>query len=200
MEHGPELTIVLVACVVLAIGAGMKLAAKRFKFPYSIAMLVLGLLLGGVLTYLRHNELLPHLLAGLDSAAPLSSDMILFVFVPTLVFESALSLNTYNFARNLGPIVTLAVPAMLATAVATGLMMHGLTFVGWEWSLPIALVFGALISATDPVAVVALLRDVGAPKRLSLLIEGESLLNDATAIVLFTLLIAFAAGDAAGTF
>ncbi|MCA8918335.1 MAG: cation:proton antiporter [Planctomycetes bacterium] len=200
MEHGPELTIVLVACVVLAIGAGMKLAAKRFKFPYSIAMLVLGLLLGGVLTYLRHNELLPHLLAGLDSAGPLSSDMILFVFVPTLVFESALSLNTYNFARNLGPIVTLAVPAMLATAVATGLMMHGLTFVGWEWSLPIALVFGALISATDPVAVVALLRDVGAPKRLSLLIEGESLLNDATAIVLFTLLIAFAAGDAAGTF
>lgn len=200
MEHGPELTIVLVACVVLAIGAGMKLVAKRFKFPYSIAMLVLGLLLGGVLVLLRRHEMLPHLLAGLDSAAPLSSDMILFVFVPTLVFESALSLNTYNFARNLGPIVTLAVPAMLATAVATGLMMHGLTFVGWEWSLPIALVFGALISATDPVAVVALLRDVGAPKRLSLLIEGESLLNDATAIVLFTLLIAFAAGDAAGTF
>lgn len=200
MEHGPELTIVLVACVVLAIGSGVKLLAKRLKFPYSISMLLLGLLLGGALTLLRQHDLLPHLLAGLGGSAPLSSDLILFVFVPTLVFESALSLNTYNFARNLGPIATLAVPAMLATAVATAFMMHGLTFLGWQWSLPIALVFGALISATDPVAVVALLRDVGAPKRLSLLIEGESLLNDATAIVLFTLLIAFAAGDAAGSF
>ncbi|MCA8913005.1 MAG: cation:proton antiporter [Planctomycetes bacterium] len=198
MQHGPELTIVLVACVVLAIGAGVKLAAKRFKFPYSIAMLVLGLLMGGLLSLLHHHDLLPHELGELGSSAPLSSDLILFVFVPTLVFESALSLNTYSFARNMGPIATLAVPAMLATAIATAFMMHGLTFVGWEWSLPTALVFGALISATDPVAVVALLRDVGAPKRLSLLIEGESLLNDATAIVLFTLLIAFAAGSDAG--
>ncbi|MCA8916190.1 MAG: cation:proton antiporter [Planctomycetes bacterium] len=194
MEHGPELTIVLVACFVLAIGAGVKLAAKRFKFPYSVAMLVLGLATGGLLLFLRTHELLPHGLHAMASGTPLNTDLILFVFVPTLVFESALSLDTYHFARNIGPIATLAVPAMLACTVATAFLMVGVTGLGWEWSLPIALVFGALISATDPVAVVALLRDVGAPKRLSLLIEGESLLNDATAIVAFTLLIGFAVG------
>ncbi|MBZ0136309.1 MAG: cation:proton antiporter [Planctomycetes bacterium] len=184
----------LVACVVLAVGAGVRLAAKRFKFPYSVAMLVLGLGLGALLMLLRAHNALPDGLHELASGTPLNTDLILYVFVPTLVFESALSLDTYHFARNIGPIATLAVPAMLACTVATAFLMVGVTGIDWAWSLPIALVFGALISATDPVAVVALLRDVGAPKRLSLLIEGESLLNDATAIVAFTLLIGLAAG------
>ncbi|MCB9933383.1 MAG: cation:proton antiporter [Planctomycetes bacterium] len=194
MNHGPELTIVLVACFVLAVGAGVKLAARRFKFPYSVAMLVLGLAAGALLMLLRRHELLPHGLQAMAAGAALNTDLVLFVFVPTLVFESALSLDTYKFGRNIGPIATLAVPAMLACTLATAALMLGVTSAGWQWSLPIALVFGALISATDPVAVVALLRDVGAPKRLALLIEGESLLNDATAIVAFTLLIGIAVG------
>lgn len=194
MEHGPELTIVLVACFVLAVGAGVKLAARRYKFPYSVAMLVLGLGVGALLLLLRRHELLPHGLQSMASGAALNTDLVLFVFVPTLVFESALSLDTYKFGRNIGPIATLAIPAMLACLLATAALMLGVTGLGWQWSLPVALVFGALISATDPVAVVALLRDVGAPKRLALLIEGESLLNDATAIVAFTLLIGIAAG------
>ena len=91
---------------------------------------------------------------------------------------------------------------MLAT-VATAFLMVGVTDMSWQWSLPAALVFGALISATDPVAVVAVLREVGAPKSLAVLIEGESLMNDGTAIVVFTVLLGLltaASGDGGASF
>ncbi len=123
----------------------------------------------------------------------LSPDLILFVFLPTLIFESAFNLDVRLLSRNLAPVLTLAAPGLLLSTGIVGALINFLTPLTWG---P-ALVFGALISATDPVAVIALFKDVGAPKRLAILVEGESLFNDATAIVLFTILVAVVT---AGTF
>lgn len=118
--------------------------------------------------------------------------MLLFVFLPALVFEAALTLPARVFARNLVPILTLAVVALSIAAVLVGLLVH----FGLGISLTAALLFGALISATDPVAVTATFRRLGVPNRLLVLVEGESLLNDGIAIVLFDILLVAALGTA----
>src|SRR5690606_7591146 len=105
---------------------------------------------------------------------------------------------THAVRKNLGAIVVLAAPALVLATILTALAMVWITRSSWQWSLSAALVFGALISATDPVAVVAILREVGAPKRLGVLIEGESLFNDGTAIVVFSVLLATLQGGSPG--
>jgi NhaP-type Na+/H+ or K+/H+ antiporter len=104
----------------------------------------------------------------------------------------------HSFTRNAGTVVLLAVPALLVTAGLAALAMWPLAdAAGFGWGVGGALVFGALAGATDPVAVVAVLRSAGAPRRLAVLIEGESLLNDGTAIVVFGSVVAvFATGTA----
>jgi NhaP-type Na+/H+ or K+/H+ antiporter len=106
--------------------------------------------------------------------------------VPPLIFESALNLDNRVLLKTLTPALILAGPGLLVSALIVGGSLAWLT----PLSLGGALVFGALISATDPVAVIALFKDFGVPKRLTMLVEGESMLNDATAIVLFDLVLA----------
>jgi monovalent cation:H+ antiporter, CPA1 family len=118
----------------------------------------------------------------------LTPELILALFLPPLVFEAAFHLNLSELRRNLKGILLLAVPGVLLTMLIVG----GILALGAALPLPLALVFGALIAATDPVAVVALFRALGVPKRLAVLIEGESLLNDGTAIVVFNLMLAVA--------
>ena len=134
-------------------------------------------------------------LALIKAGGNLSPDLILFVFLPALVFESAYAIDVHTFRKSIGPIVLLAVPALLMATALTAVVMRFLTAGSWEWAWPAALVFGALISATDPVAVVAILRELGVSKRLGVLIEGESLLNDGTAIVIFGVLVTFLSGQ-----
>ena len=124
----------------------------------------------------------------------LSPDVILFIFVPPLIFESSIALDNQLLFKTLTPALLLAVLGLIVSAVVVG----GL--VAWLTPLPFsgALVFGALISATDPVAVIALFKELGVPKRLTMLVEGESMLNDATAIVLFDLVMAAIASGAVG--
>lgn len=112
-------------------------------------------------------------------------EIILYLLLPPLIFEAAYELDFELFQKDIAPISALAVAGMTASTVLVGFFLH------WIFGLPLAatLTFGALISATDPVAVVALFKEVGAPRRLSTLVEGESLLNDGTAIVLFRLLL-----------
>ncbi|HEV2074550.1 MAG TPA: sodium:proton antiporter, partial [Thermomicrobiales bacterium] len=117
-------------------------------------------------------------------------EVLVFVFLPVLVFEAALGLSTRAFFRNLVPILVLAIPALAVSAICVGLSLY----IGLDTPLIPALLFGALISATDPVAVVAIFRELGVPRRLLTLVEGESLLNDGVAIVLFTILLAAALG------
>jgi len=178
VAHGIELFVVATVCIVLAVGAAIRSLRRFIRLPYTVAMLGVGFVAGLVLDPDIAQKLHP------------SADLIIFVFLPALIFESVLDLDAHKFMENLGGMLLLAVPALMVSTGLTAAAMVGVTAGSWSWSWSAALVFGALISATDPVAVVALLREVGAPKRLGMLIEGESLLNDGTAIVLFGVLVA----------
>ncbi len=186
MHHGPEFTVVFLVCVTLALGAITRLIGGRIRIPYTIAILLLGLGAGFALKQV-HEEI--NVLDLLERGKHIKPDLIIFAFLPALVFESAYALDVHAFRKNMGAVVLLAGPALVVSTVLTGLVMVLLTGSSWQWTLTEALVFGALISATDPVAVVAILRECGAPKRLGVLIEGESLLNDGTSIVVFQVLL-----------
>ena len=88
--------------------------------------------------------------------------------------------------KNIVPILNLAIPGLILSTVIVGFIINKFT----PLQFGAAFLFGALISATDPVAVVALFKEIGAPKRLNILVDGESLFNDATAIVLFNIIVA----------
>ena len=123
----------------------------------------------------------------------ITADVILFVFLPALVFESALSLDVRKLWNDIAPILFLAAIGVLISTMVIGSVMAGYT----GQALILCLLLGAVVSATDPVAVIALFKDLGAPKRLTILVEGESLFNDATAIVASTILLAVLANPAA---
>jgi len=163
-----EFEIVQVLAVVLIVA----MAVRRIRLPYTVALVGAGLVLAfrGAL----HLELTPGLVLGL--------------FVPPLIFEAAFHVQLKDLKADLKPIVAMAVPGVL---LSTGIIAAVLVIAG-VLPLPAALIFGALISATDPVAVVATFRSVGAPKRLMTLVEGESLFNDGTAVVIFHIMLALA--------
>ncbi|MCU0486602.1 MAG: Na+/H+ antiporter [Anaerolineales bacterium] len=146
---------------------------RRLQVPYTVALVIVGLLLT----------------AQSQLKIELTPELILALFVPPLVFEAAFHLNLNELRRNLGVILLLAVPGVILTMLIVG----GMVSYGTGLSLPIALTFGALIAATDPVAVVSLFRMLGVPKRLAVLVESESLMNDGTALVLFNLMLAVVA-------
>lgn len=177
MEESGVVTLVVTIVALLLIAAAAAVGLKRTAVPYTVGLVLIGLGLGFAATRVSAFAPLQEVV--------LSPDLILFVFLPTLIFESAFSLDSRLLSRNLVPVMVLAAPGLLlSTAVVGGLV--------W-WLTPLALgpalVFGALISATDPVAVIALFKELGAPKRLAILVEGESLFNDATAIVLFRIIL-----------
>lgn len=168
--------------VLLAVAVVLGLLARRVGLPHTVVLAVLGFVAGAAgrvfgLEIPLHGETF--------------EQVVIFIFLPPLVFHAALNLSSRDFFRNLLPILVLAVPALGVSAAIIG---AGLYF-GLEVPLAAALLFGALISATDPVAVVAIFRELGAPKRLLTLIEGESLLNDGVAIVLFNILLIAALGE-----
>jgi CPA1 family monovalent cation:H+ antiporter len=115
----------------------------------------------------------------------LTPELVLLVFIPTLIFESAFNLDARQVGRNVWPILALAIPGLLLSTVVIGFLFSLFT----SFDLMIALLLGAILSATDPVAVVAIFKQLGVPERLTILLEGESLFNDATSLVLATILI-----------
>lgn len=168
------LGLLLVACL-------SAIALRRLHFPYTIGLVIIGLAIG----FTSENVPGIEVLTGLN----LSHESILFLFLPPLIFESALTLNARLLLRNITPVLVLATVGLLIAASIVSVLMVWLTPLSWEESL----LFGALISATDPVAVIALFKELGVPNQLVVLVEGESLFNDATAIVTFNLIMAAAA-------
>ncbi|MEH6471069.1 MAG: cation:proton antiporter [Halopseudomonas sp.] len=177
--------VVLLIALALLLGSALRSLTRGGRIPYSAALLLAGMLIGVVDRSLVVSDSLPQLHLVLHSLTHLDPHLILFLFLPTLIFESAYSLEPHLLKRALPQISLLALPGMLISALLTALLVRWLF--PWDWSWPLAFLFGALISATDPVAVVSLLRDVSSRKRLETLLEGESLFNDGTAIVLFSL-------------
>lgn len=152
---------------------------KRVGFPYVVALLLLGF--GAhFLFYITDTE--PHF--------SLSPDMIFFVLLPLLLFGAALHINIHHFKLQFKTISFLATIGLSLSVVTVGVLMAKLLGL----PLGIGLLFGAIISATDPIAVLALFKTIGAPKRLSLLVDGESMFNDATSVILFRVILSVVLG------
>jgi CPA1 family monovalent cation:H+ antiporter len=176
------MTFTTVFVVLFVLATAVAVVARRLKVPYTVALVLAGVLVGATRAFEP-----PHL----------TKELLFAVFLPGLLFEAAYHLEYRRFVQNRTAILALALPGV---AVAIGLTASllvpaaGVLHVLDGLTLPHALVFAALIAATDPIAVVALFKSVGAPKRLGVLIEGESLLNDGTAVVFFTMALGIAAG------
>ena len=116
-------------------------------------------------------------------------ELLLMLFMPALIFESAFSADFHTFSMQLPKILLMALPMLLAATFLTAAVMYYILGYGTgenpDMDFTACVLFGAIISATDPVAVVALLKELGVSKRIGTLIEGESLLNDGTAMVVF---------------
>lgn len=185
MQLESSVLILIFVVLSLALGALLKSLPRLFFLPYSVVLLIAGLSIG----FLGRSQLslqsFPEFALALDIIASIDPHLILLLFLPTLIFESAFAMETHLFKRMFSQIAILAVPGLILTTCLTALFAY--LFFPWQWSWTICFLFAALISATDPVAVVSLLKEVSSRKRLETLIEGESLLNDGTAIVLFTL-------------
>ncbi|MCB1540016.1 MAG: cation:proton antiporter [Rhodoblastus sp.] len=176
MTHGsPEFSIFALGLILLTASL-VAIASRRLKLPYSVGLVIAGIALA----------LLP---TTID--LPLSRDLIFNIFLPPLVFEAALQLEWKAFRRDL-PLTGLL--AFLGVAIAAAFVAAGMHYaVGWSWIG--AALFGALIAATDPVSVIAAFREMSVERRLSMIVESESLLNDGAAAVAFALLLGIAAGQ-----
>ncbi|MEJ2144076.1 MAG: Na+/H+ antiporter [Acidobacteriota bacterium] len=175
-----ETVLILLFIVASAVAIGV----RRLQMPYTVALVLAGLLLG-----FTHAINVPHL----------TKEILFSIFLPGLLFEAAFHIEFTQFWRNKTTIVSLAVPGLAAAIALTVLILTPATealhfAAGFNWRH--ALVFGALISATDPIAVVGIFKSLGVPKRLGVLLDGESLLNDGTAVVFFTLSLSLVAGAA----
>jgi monovalent cation:H+ antiporter, CPA1 family len=159
---------VLVFLLVLA--AIVAVIAKRVGVPYTVGLVVIGLVLG--------------LVTRID-AVRLSSDLVFYVFLPILLFEAGFNLEAGHLLTDWRRIAALAIPGVLVAFAITG---AGIYWVGGT-TLAVALLFAALIAATDPVSVVALFRRLGVSDRLTTMIDAESLFNDGTAAVIFAIVL-----------
>lgn len=167
-EGGNEATLeaIRVFVALVTVAAVTALAASRLRIPVTVVLVVLGLVAGAVLP------------AGTMEVTP---ELVLLVLVPGLVFEAALNLELPHLRRTFGWLVLLAAPGVLLSAVVVAVVLQVAVNLPFE----LGMVVGAMVAATDPVAVVSTFRNLGAPARLRTLVEGESLFNDGTALVLF---------------
>ena len=180
MEHaGSGITDLVTGIVLLLlIAAVTSLFSKRVdKLPLTVLLVFVGI----AISQFGHD--VPGL--SLLSEFQLTPELVLFVFIPTLIFESAFNLNARQVSSNLWPILTLAIPGLLISTCIIGFIFSVFT----DFDLMVGLLLGAIMSATDPVAVIAIFKQLGVPERLTILVEGESLFNDAASLVLATILI-----------
>ncbi|WGF87346.1 cation:proton antiporter [Marinivivus vitaminiproducens] len=154
--------------------------ASRLRLPFTVLLAAFGCALG-----LGRVLLPPHLQVDVVGGMSLPSEAFLLLFLPVLLFETVLAFDTRDLWHDIAPILTMAVVAVLVSTLVAGFALSLVSSMG----LIAACLLGAIVATTDPIAVVGIFRDVGAPKRLSTLVEGESLLNDAAAIALFVLLL-----------
>ncbi|KAL3731242.1 hypothetical protein ACJRO7_028162 [Eucalyptus globulus] len=168
-------------CLVLGIACRHLLRGTRV--PYTVALLILGITLGSI-EYGTHHHL-GNIGDGIRLWASIDPDLLLAVFLPALLFESSFSMEIHQIKRCIMQMILLAGPGVLISTFCLGSALK-LTF-PYDWNWKTCLLLGGLLSATDTVAVVALLKELGASKKLSTIIEGESLMNDGTTIVVYQL-------------
>lgn len=176
MIHHVEVQVLILLLISSLVG----IFARRFRLPYTLALVLAGLALSFIqLEALRDVNL--------------TSELLLLLFLPPLLFEAAYHLPFDDFRKNGAHIAYLALAGVLITTCFTALGTFGaFNYLGlvkdFHWTH--AFLFAAVISATDPISVLALFKEVGAPKRLYQIVEGESLINDGVAVVIFAIVVA----------
>ena len=175
--------IVLIFMAMLLVAILVEPLARKVKLPFGAALVLTGFLMSEAIVAV-----------GMDTGLRWHNfqDIIFYLLIPVLVFESASKIRWSDLLEELAPILMLAIPLMLISAgIIAVVIFYGVDHPsGFPWIA--ALITGALLSATDPASVLSMLKQNHAPERLSLLLEGESLFNDATAIVLFGILLSLA--------
>jgi len=154
----------------LGVAMAVAIVARRLALPYTVGLVATGLALA---------------LARLPLDLTLTHDVLFEVILPPLLFEAALNISWRELRRDLAPVLALST---LGVLVGAGVVAGGLVW-ALNWPLAPALAFGALIAATDPIAVIAMLREAGVKGRLRLVIESESLFNDGAAALLFAMIL-----------
>ena len=167
-----------IAFFVLFFGAisFIQIFSKRTTFPFTVALLIAGFI-AQVFVYSF----------GLHTEFHLDPQTIYYLILPILLFEAAMHINIHQFRIQF---LTISFISTFGLLVSMGVIAVGLTLlIGMPFE--VALLFGALISATDPIAVLSLFKTLGAPKRLSLIADGESMFNDATAVIAYKIVAGF---------
>ncbi|XP_052204611.1 sodium/hydrogen exchanger 7 isoform X3 [Diospyros lotus] len=175
----------------LVLGIACRHLLRGTRVPYTVALLILGIALGSIEYGTKHQ--LGKIGDGIRIWAQIDPNLLLAVFLPALLFESSFSMEVHQIKRCMAQMIILAGPGVLISTFCLGSAIK-LTF-PYDWSWKTSLLIGGLLSATDPVAVVALLKELGASKKLSTIIEGESLMNDGTAIVVYQLFFRMVLGQ-----
>jgi len=165
---GTVIALLLVACVVA-------LLAEWLRFPYTIALVCVGLVIA---------------LTKLAPSITISKDVVFHLLLPPLLFQGALHMDLERLKNNWRSILMLSIPGVICSTLLIGFLLH------WFWKIDLVygLLFGALITPTDPISVLAILKRVGAPERLRVILEGESLFNDGTGVVVFSVILGMVAG------
>ncbi|MBI4408843.1 MAG: cation:proton antiporter, partial [Gemmatimonadetes bacterium] len=178
MNNTAVVAAVLSVMALLFLTTVLSVVTRKVRLPFSITLVLVGI---GLAELIRLDPSLAPL-----ARLQLSPALLTYIFLPTLIFETAFAVDSRLLSKNLLPVLVLAIPGVALSAVAAAL--------GFQWALGlpivVALLLGALVTSTDSTAVTAIFRDLGAPKRLHILAQGENLFNDAASVLLFQLLLA----------
>ena len=179
MEHNTEYfyTVVLALSFLLFVASVTAVFIKKLRIPYTVVLVLIGLGLSALSEYEAFAFL---------NVLELSPDLVFYLFLPMLIFEGAYNIRYLDLRSSIKTISLLAVVGLALSAFFIGTVSFlVLPYTGIEVPLLTMLLFGALISSTDPIAALAIFKEIGVPKRMKMLLEGESLLNDGTALALF---------------
>ncbi|MBN2493479.1 MAG: cation:proton antiporter [Deltaproteobacteria bacterium] len=165
----------------LMLASAVAMFARRYRVPYTVALVITGLAVS-----LLREQVFP----GFEIQLHLTAELLFGLLLPVLIYEAAFHFEMRDFGENWKSIITLAAPGLVLGIFAAGtliwLVFHvlgpALGFVG-------GLLVAAVLAATDPVAVISLFRELGAPRRLGVIMEGESLVNDGVAVVVFSVVL-----------
>jgi CPA1 family monovalent cation:H+ antiporter len=161
-------SIVVLFVFFVTLAALVGIAIRRTAVPYSVALVAVGLLVGALLP---------------DPVLVVTPELVLMVLLPGLVFEAALHVDLQALRRSLGSVVLLAGPGVIVVAAAVAVFLS----IGAGLPVELGIIVGAMVAATDPAAVIATFKRMRVPGRLAAMVEGESLFNDGTGLVLFAL-------------
>ncbi|OXA50331.1 Sodium/hydrogen exchanger 7 [Folsomia candida] len=154
------------------------LRVLKLNIPYTVVLMFSGIVVGVIARYYCPTWYT------FTAIARIKPEIILFAFLPVLIFETAFGISSHVFIKASMQILILAFPGMLIATALTAMLCYQF-FSEYKWTFLQACFYGSIISATDPVAVVGILKEVGVSESLSVIVDGESLLNDGVAILLF---------------